>query len=210
MRRFTLALLVTLCGAVPALARQVPPTPPPPPATVAPPAMPAPPAPPAPTAGMQATRPQTAVAPRVPQAPTPPPAPQAPRAEPASSWQNIRVEVTISDSLSSDAQNKKLVSMLIVDGRSGSVRSASDRGVINIDARPSIRPDGRIYLQITVEYRPELNADQMNKLGSSRVASFNEGLSLVVTDGKPVLASQSADPVGDRRVTLEITATVLK
>jgi hypothetical protein len=31
-----------------------------------------------------------------------------------------------------------------------------------------------------------------------------------LTDGKPLLISQSADPKGDRRVTVEVTATIVK
>lgn len=206
MRSFALALLFTTCAAAPALAQQTPPTPPPPPAPAVapvPPPAPAPAAMPAPQA-----RPGQTVRPTV--APTPPQAPQPARVEPPSSWQNIKLDVAISDSLSGDAQHKKVVTMLVVDGRSGMVRSTSDRGVINIDARPAIRPDGRIYLQITVEYRPQLSAEQSKQMTSSLVTSFNESLSLVVTDGKPTLASQSADPSSDRKVTLEITATVVK
>jgi hypothetical protein len=90
------------------------------------------------------------------------------------------------------------------------VRSTSDSGLINVDARPTIRPDGRIYLQLGFEYRPELTAQQAQQTGTSRIAMYNETLNLVVSDGKPILASQSADPRSDRKVVIEITATVVK
>jgi hypothetical protein len=100
--------------------------------------------------------------------------------------------------------------MLIMDGRSGQIRSTSDGGLINIDASPSVRPDGRIYLRLTVEYRPELSAAQAQQAGTSRIAQFNESLALIVANGKPILASQSADPRSDRKVSLEVTATVAR
>jgi hypothetical protein len=35
-------------------------------------------------------------------------------------------------------------------------------------------------------------------------------MEIYLTDGKPLLISQSADPKGDRKVTVEVTATVVK
>jgi hypothetical protein len=135
----------------------------------------------------------------------------APAASQTTSWQNVRLEIKISDWLTpGPAESSKVVSMLILDGRNGQVRSTSDSGVINVDAHPTIRPDGRIYLQLGLEYRPELTSQQAQQTGNSRVAMYNETLNLIVTDGKPILASQSADPRTDRKVVVEITASVIK
>ena len=181
----------------------------------------------APTPNLPATpsrKPPTAVAPSVDFEPQSGPAPQgtprgqqgqggqvAPAAAQATSWQNVKLEIKISDSLNAGSpENVKMVSMLILDGRSGQVRSTSDSGLINVDARPTIRPDGRIYLQLGFEYRPELTAQQAQQTGTSRIAMYNETLNLVVADGKPIVASQSADPRSDRKVVIEITATVIK
>jgi len=132
------------------------------------------------------------------------------RAEPATSWQNVKLDVTITDSLSADQQTRKIVSMLVLDSRAGQVRSAGGNGVINIDATPTILRDGRIYLRMTLEYQPELSAQQIQQAGTSRLAIFNESLSLVVPDGKPTVASQSSDPRSDRKVAVEVIATVVK
>ena len=125
-------------------------------------------------------------------------------------WQNLRIEVTISDSLAADVQQKKAVTMLVADGRSGQVRSNSGDGIINVDARPQIQRDGRILLQITIEYRPNLTPQQLQQSGASRVTAFSESLSLIVPDGRAVTASQSSDPGSDRRMTLDITTTVVR
>ena len=40
--------------------------------------------------------------------------------------------------------------------------------------------------------------------------STNESVALVLDDGKPVVAAQSADPITDRRVSVEVKATILR
>lgn len=125
---------------------------------------------------------------------------------PGASWQNVRLDVKISDTVNPDGG--KTVTFVCMDGNSGQVRSQSGEGLINIDAKPTVRADGRIWVQLTIEYRPELTAQQTQQSGSSRVAGFSESLSVVVSDGKPMVASQSADPKSDRKVSVEITATL--
>lgn len=225
MRRMTAALFVALLSAAPALAQSQtpppPPPPPPPPSTVV--VTPQRTAPtPSPRVGVAV--PSVTVETQRGQATTVVSAERVPvvnadrnvitafaRAMPAS-WQNIKLDVVISDSLVSDPQGRKSVSMLILDGLSGQVRSSgTNEGLINIDARPTIRPDGRVWVQLTIEYRPELSAQQAQQTGSARLMTmFSESLALLVADGKPVMASQSADPRGDRKVSIEVTATVIK
>ena len=140
------------------------------------------------------------------------PAVQAPASQGPSSWQNIKLDVSITDSLSVEAQAKKTVTMLVLDGRSGQIRSTGN-GMVNIDATPMIRPDGRIYIHLTIQYLPDLTAQQSQQsqqAGNARLGLLDESLSLIVADGKPILAAQSADPRGDRKVSVEITATVQK
>jgi hypothetical protein len=139
------------------------------------------------------------------------PAMQQPRPELASTWQNIKVDIAISDSYTAEVQTKKSISLIVLDGRSGQIRSTGGNSIINIDAAPTVRPDGRIYLHLTLEYQPEFSQQQTEQLkGSGRITMYMESLSLVVADGKPLMASQSADPRSERRVSVEITATVLK
>jgi hypothetical protein len=39
---------------------------------------------------------------------------------------------------------------------------------------------------------------------------LRENLALILESGKAVVAAQSADPVGDRQVTVEVKATILR
>jgi hypothetical protein len=160
----------------------------------------------------------------------------APPTRDTSSWQNIRLDFTITDTFG-NTPSKKTVTMLIADRGQGRIRSSNQvKGPtngdgyqpisINIDATatlPSARdielqsrniipktgPDmtGKIMLNLTVQYTPEIS---LQGSSTAKPASLDESLNVVVQDGKPTLLSQSADPQGDRKVTLEVTATIVK
>ena len=142
--------------------------------------------------------------------PAPPPTIQQVAGLEPRSWQNLKIEVAISDSLSADVQYRKSVTMIVADNRSGQVRSNSGEGVINVDARPQIQRDGRIMLQLTVEYRPNLTLQQTQQTGASTRTTFTESMTLIVPDAKLITVSQSSDPGTDRRMTLDVTTTILK
>jgi hypothetical protein len=115
-------------------------------------------------------------------------------------WQNIKLDITITDAASATTQLRKVLSLYIADGRQGQVRSQSEQGLINIDARPQVRPDGKtILMQLTVEYRQGVSG-----------STFSESLAAMVVDGKPIVLSQTADPNGDRKVSVEVLATIQK
>jgi len=40
--------------------------------------------------------------------------------------------------------------------------------------------------------------------------TLQDSVSLILENGKSMVAAQSADPIGDRQVTVELKATVLK
>lgn len=127
----------------------------------------------------------------------------------APSLQNVRVEVTLTDTLPVEGPSKKSVSMIVVDGTSGQIRSQGPSALtLNVDAEPHVRPDGRIYLMFSVFYLPESVSVPS---GQPRTpANVNESLSVILNDGKPMVVSQSADPRSDRKVTVEAMATVVK
>jgi hypothetical protein len=79
---------------------------------------------------------------------------------------------------------------------------------LNVDIRPRLEKDGRINLNLTFNYVPELAGESAP--GVNRPPDLNETMEVFLVDGKPLLISQSADPKGDRKVTVEVTATVVK
>ena len=122
---------------------------------------------------------------------------------------NVRVELAIAETQGSGPSTKKTVTVLTSGMNRGSVRSTLRTPgitmVLNVDARPTLLKDGKIMLYLNFQYVPE-------HVASAEIASaeLNEEMAVILTDGKPLLVSQSADAKGDRKVTVEVTATIVK
>jgi hypothetical protein len=162
------------------------------------------------------------------QEPGPPRAPFLPSANPA----NVKLDLTITDTYTGPPV-KKTVSLLILNGSNGMIRTAnrlasgSNVG-LNIDAAAIIHQGGLITVRVTFEYTPAqtsagvrpTNPEQADALRAQQVerglsptsqpAELHESINVILQDGKPMLVSQSADPTTDRKVTVELMATVLK
>ena len=120
---------------------------------------------------------------------------------------NVRVELTVTDSAAPAQSQKKTVTMLIAHGRMGRIRAqrpSGDAATLNVDATPTI-VDDRVRLQVSLEYAPPLSGPS-----ATRFASVTEVVTVVLEPGKPTVISQSADPSADRKVTVDVTVTVLK
>ena len=126
------------------------------------------------------------------------PAPQQQPSRPGPQAINIRIDLELTEE-GDGAAPAKTVTMLVADQHQGRARATGPSASLNVDARPEILRDGRVRVQVSLEYRPDGNA-----------AIISQTLSAVLTSGKPLLVSQSADPKGTRRVKAELTATVLK
>jgi hypothetical protein len=202
MRRITVICVWLLSLAVAAAAQQ-------------PPAPPQPPQPPQPPRAARPAQARPPAPPAAPAAPATPPAP-APPAPAASSWQNVRIDLTITDELNG-AKATKTASMSVLDGRSGQVRSGGNGTSFDVDATPTVRPDGRIVLRLNFTYSARdarrVPAGTPPSQAVSSPAQQNpviEFLNVILADGKPTVISRSADPESDRQVTVEVTATVIK
>ena len=60
---------------------------------------------------------------------------------------------------------------------------------------------------LTIEYRPVAAETESE---SSTTPNINESLTVILDDGKPMVVSQSADPVTNRKVKVEAKITLLK
>jgi len=146
-----------------------------------------------------------------------PPAPATPRRE--GQPVNIKVEFTLSDQRGGAAPVKRTVSVIVADSRGGFIRSSSDvvgvpgGVVLNIDANPELLADGKIRLGCNLQYdwpAPLEQADRSLPRGTVMKTVMHDSVSLILESGKPMVAAQSADPIGDRQVTVEVKATVLR
>lgn len=131
---------------------------------------------------------------------------------------NVRIELTITDQRGDAPSVSKTVSMVTTDRTPSRVRTRGDiltagmgpRPVIlNVDARPFILPRDKVRLELTIEYQVPGDARDP---GSDKATSpsVNESLSVILDDSKPLLISQSADPLTDRRVKVEAKVTILR
>lgn len=166
-----------------------------------------------------------ATAPRTPGA-TPAPTPTAPVAETRVAVRegqpiNIRVDLTITDQRGGNPIFKKTVTVVTADGMGGFIRSTARYREIgdvplNVDTQPRLLPDGKIRVSVNLQYDLPASVDpsdiknEERRAGPLTKTSIHENLSLVLESGKPIVAAQSADPVGDRQVTIEVKATILR
>ena len=130
---------------------------------------------------------------------------------------NVQVELTITDQTGSGAPEKKTVTMVASSGSWGKIRSAgmmrrpSTEPVLvdlNVDARPMVSVEGPIQLELTLAYSPPGNRDGLAT--QEKPTGVNQSLTVVLHSGKPLVISQAADPVSDRKIVVEVKATVLK
>ena len=184
----------------------------------------APPPPTPPVPPLAATAPQAPPAPRAPQAPRSPRASAgeatAPAPEPARRYRgqliNLRLEFTVTDQIGAAPPVKKTITMNVADGESGRIRTnaevfrkntAPTVVPLSVDASPEIEGT-RIRLRASLEYQllkdapePELPAGK---------TSITQSVTAILNDGVSTILSQSADPLTDRKVTLEVKATIIK
>ena len=127
---------------------------------------------------------------------------------------NVQVELTLSDHIGTQPPDKKTVSMIVSSGSWGKVRSAGFVGMppvgvdLNVDARPFVTTEGQIQLEMTLSYSPPGSGDK--DMLKPRATGVNQSLTVVLQSGKPLTVSQAADPISDRKVIVEVKATILK
>lgn len=148
----------------------------------------------------------------------------SPRREPGGQPVNIKVEVTISDQRVNGVAPKKTVTVVAGDQLSGFIRTQTlFPGIgdvpLNVDAEPQILPDGKIRLRLNLQYdlpspasgsAADTQSSSNTQAARALKTSIRENLAIVLENGKSLVVAQSADPVSDRQVTVEVKATILR
>lgn len=166
--------------------------------------------------------------------PPPPPAPPPPSERRPVPTANVKVDVTITDQTGTATPVKKVVTMIVADGRSSSVRSNTNVPLsvggarelpLNVDATVYITGDRRVLLDLRFNYssvsfvtpvgtreRPAPTTDAERDMAAPRPAQANitENLTVLLTPGIPTVIARSADAAADRTVTVEVKAEILK
>jgi len=117
---------------------------------------------------------------------------------------NIRVELTINDQRGDAPTAPKTITMMIEDRQNARIRTGRGNAALNVDAHPEILREGRIRVILSLAYTPQDGPDRASPM------PIQESVTALLEDGKPLVVSQSADPSGDRKVRLEMKATIVK
>lgn len=132
-------------------------------------------------------------------------------ADPVGQPMNIKLDFTITDQTGPGDPLKKVVTMVVADRGNGSIRSsgsvrAQGRVQINVDANPIILQNGAIRLRLGLEYNPRTTATD----GPTESSSLNEQITVILDAAKSMIVSQAADPASDRKISVEVRATLMK
>lgn len=132
---------------------------------------------------------------------------------------NVQIELVLTDQLGSQAPEKKTVSMISSSQNWGKIRSSGQvypAGEppyvveLNVDARPWVSVEGQIQLDLTFVYAPLKSGGEQKEGNKQRPSGINQSQTVILTSGKPLIVSQAADPISDRKVVVEVKATILK
>ena len=131
---------------------------------------------------------------------------------------NVKVDVTVTDQRGSATPLKKTITIVVADSMGGRIRSSAESTggfnmPLNVDAEPQILADGKIRLMLNLQYdlpSGGAGSEAPTGVGVIRRTQLQENLPLVLENGKSMVVAQSADPISDRQVTVEVKATILK
>jgi hypothetical protein len=149
-------------------------------------------------------------APASPQAPATPaaPSPPVPPVDPEQGGQpiNIRLDVSVTDEGGTGAAQPKTLMVMLVDRAMGRTRAAFEDRSIAVDARPTL-VDGRIRVYITVLSE---NPPLFSGPPKDHTINWRNSFSLLLDNGKPMLAMETSDAVTKRKMSIEVKATIQK
>jgi len=128
---------------------------------------------------------------------------------------NVRIEFMLTDQQTGAPTASKTVILTTSNRQWGRIRSQITSRLyggapLNVDARPTVTADGRISVELTIEYAQGRNSEAEANSDKIVQVSINESLTALLEDGKPLVVTQSADPISDRKVTVAVTATVVR
>ncbi len=148
------------------------------------------------------------------------PTPPAPAPSPRRTGQpiNVKIDLSINDQRAGSAPIKRTLSMVVADGMGGSIRSQSEVMAVgsvplNVDgaARTACgRQDSADAVGLQYDWPAPIEAGRDAPRGTVVKTALRDSVALILEHNKPMIAAQRADPIGDRQVTVEVKATILR
>jgi hypothetical protein len=144
---------------------------------------------------------------------------------------NIKIDVKITDQSGAGQPIVKTLSAVVGDREEGSIRTSVNVPVpivrleqdvvktlgwdlietpLNIDLRARMQDSNRVLVWVSLNYKTTFGASDEAKTRPTRTSEITQKFALFLENGKPVTVSQSADAATDRKVTIELKATILK
>ena len=133
---------------------------------------------------------------------------------------NVQVEVTVSEqaggaapAIAGGAPGARSISASAADGFRSSVRSGSKLKIgdaftdigLSLDIRPVVVSPTKARVEIGFESTSTGDGDDRTRLPGTRITQ-----TVVLESGKPVVLSQTTDPLTGRKTTVTATATIVK
>jgi hypothetical protein len=140
--------------------------------------------------------------------PAPAPAPASPRSLPAQAA-NIQLAIVVTDKIDGKTVAEEPVHLLLADRMPGRLRRRLQTNVgksFEVDVTPEI-VGSRVKIVMTVNYNagsPDETRDQ------THLTQFVETVTTYLDVGKPTTIVEIPGDTANRRVTLQVTATILK
>jgi hypothetical protein len=102
----------------------------------------------------------------------------------------------------------KTVTTRAADGKTESTTQTINQTIsLNVDVNsPTVYEDGAIRAMVVIEYQPYVTPSA----GRPQPAVVRANSTSVFENGKKMVLLQAADPLSDRRTTIEVTATIVK
>jgi hypothetical protein len=131
----------------------------------------------------------------------------------------VKVEFTISDQIGNKPPTRKMMTMTIGSGEFSRIRTnaayyqkvgnSTERrsAPLAIDVRPNVEGN-KIWLDFMLEYNLLDDPPAEGIPGGN--TSVSESLAAVLDSGVPLVVAQSSDALSDRKITIEVKATVMK
>ena len=84
---------------------------------------------------------------------------------------------------------------------------------LNVDVDANILADNKVRVALNLQYHADAAADGAPP-GAPAIPGqrmqIRDAVTMILESGKPLVVAQSADPVSDRQVTVEVKAAILR
>jgi hypothetical protein len=124
---------------------------------------------------------------------------------------NIRLDVSVIDQSATGAAQPKTLMVVLADRQMGQTRAVYEDRSIFVDARPTV-VDGLIRISVTVksEEPPRMMVPGAAFKAPDPILNWQNSFALLLSNGKPMVALETADAVTKRKLSIEVKATIQK